>query len=78
MAEGQILFRLGYEQFMGNWGQNILSFLQEEFDTRNNPLSRSLLFSEETEGTYTQLTEFVLFSNLSVRFPNRTDRLESR
>ena len=58
MAEGQILFRLGYEQFMGNWGQNILSFLQEEFDTRNNPLSRSLLFSEETEGTYWLLVDF--------------------
>ena len=58
MAEGQFLFDLDYEQFLNNLGPNILSFLQEEFGTRNYSLSRSLLFSTETENSSWLLVDF--------------------
>jgi len=72
LAEGQLLFRFGYEQFMGNLGKNILSFLQEEFDRSRISLSRSLLISTETENTYWLLVDFENGKAYSIRKENDT------
>lgn len=58
MAEERLLFTLDHEQFESNLGSNILSFLQEEFDTRSYSLSRSLLFCTETGNSYWLLVDF--------------------
>ncbi len=72
MAEGRLLFTLDHEQFMKNWGQSILSFLQEEFGTRNYSLSRSLLFSTETENSYWLLVDFENKRAYNIRKENDT------
>lgn len=58
VAEEQLLFTLDYEQFMENWSQDILSFLQEEFARSKIFLSRSLLFSTETINSNWLLVDF--------------------
>ena len=72
MAEKQILFRLSYEQSMGNWGKNILPYLQEEFDRSRISLSRSLLISTETENSYWLLVDFEHEKAYSIRKENDT------
>ena len=58
MNEGRLLFTLDYEQFMKNWGENILSFLQNEFDRSNISLSRSLLFYTKNGDSSWSLADF--------------------
>ena len=58
MAEGQLLFTLDFERFNSIRERNNLEELQEEFNTRNIPLSQSLLISQETESTYWMLVDF--------------------
>ena len=58
MAEGQLLFTLDFDRFNSIRGRDDLLELQEEFNSRNTPLSQSLLISQETEGTYWLLVDF--------------------
>ena len=58
MAEGQFLFDLDYTEFYEAWSQKNLSKLQQKFDTSPVNISRSLLISEEDEGTYWLLADF--------------------
>ena len=73
MAEGQLLFTLDHEQFMKNWGQNILPYLQEEFDRSKISLSRSLLFSTETENSYWLLVDFENKKTYDIKKENDTN-----
>lgn len=72
MAEGQLLFTLDHEQFMKNWGQSTLTFLQEEFDRSKISLSRSLLFSTETESSYWLLVDFENKKAYNIKKENET------
>ena len=73
MAEGQLLFTLNYERFSEDWSQEILFYLQQEFDTKANiPLSESLLISQETEGTYWLLVDFENQKTYDIRKENDT------
>ena len=58
MTEGQLLFTLEYDQFNRIQGQEDLFELQEEFNTRNTPLSRSLLIFPVTDGARWLLVDF--------------------
>lgn len=58
MAEGQLLFTLDFDRYNSIRGGNNLLELQEEFNTKNTPLSQSLLISQETKNTYWLLVDF--------------------
>ena len=73
MAEEQLLFTLDHEQFMKNWGRNILPYLQEEFDRSKISLSRSLLFSTETENSYWLLVDFENKKTYDIKKENDTN-----
>lgn len=73
MAEGQLLFTLDHEQFLKNWGQNILPYLQEEFDRSKISLSQSLLFSTETENSYWLLVDFENKKTYDIKKENDTN-----
>ena len=71
MAEGQLLFTLDFDRFDGIRRQNDLFELQEEFiNTRNTPLSQSLLISQETEGIYWLLVDFESRKTYDIRKEN--------
>ena len=52
MAEGQLLFPLDFEHFNRIREQNDLFELREEFNTRNILLSRSLIISQVSNGSW--------------------------
>ncbi len=72
MAEGQFLFDLDYTEFYEAWSQKNLSKLQQKFDTSPVNISRSLLISEETEGTYWLLADFENEKSYNIRKENET------
>ena len=58
MTQGQWLFNLDYEEFNRIRGRNNFFELREEFNTRNAPLSQSLLISQVVDGTQWLLVDF--------------------
>ena len=58
MTEGQLLFPLDYERFNEITQQDNLFKLREEFDTRNFPLSQSLLISPVGQNIRWLLVDF--------------------
>ena len=72
MAEGQFLFDWDYTEFYEAWSQKNLSKLQQKFDTSSVNISRSLLISEETEGTNWLLADFENEKSYNIRKENET------